>query len=208
MPPPKWTTEDRLKLIRSFEARHRAPTAGALITWAALTVDSLNYLDEIDREYESNLPVESQWRGIIDVAHARWAAATAVTALDLCAAGLGRAICRHRGLRELDLEDFAPITRGKPEKIEERKLRRGQLPEPALDWIAAVRRDSRYKMIKRARDGLTHSYKGRRLSAGGPPQRLQLKLKEKEIGVREFIEGARDCATRHVSAFLQLLPQL
>jgi hypothetical protein len=206
MPPLKWTTEDRLEPIRSFEARHGAPDAGALIVWAAWTVDSLNYLDEIDREYESNPPIEGQWRDTIDVAHARWATATSITALDLCAAGLGRVFCQPQvGPYELDLADFDPDPSANQRTRARRAGRRDQLPLSARNWIVAAFDDPRYTTIKEVRNSLTHARMTRHL---GLHRRLQLGFQTTQIGVRELVETARDYATDHVSSFLQQLPLL
>ena len=94
-------------LIQSFETRHTNPSAGALFAWAASTMESLHYLDDIDRVYDtSHTVVGAHHADVVDVAHARWATSTCITALDLCAAGLGRSFCAHSGPRERDLACF------------------------------------------------------------------------------------------------------
>jgi hypothetical protein len=93
----KWTPNEVIELAQTFEARHQVPDAGALFLWAAWTVESLQYLDEIDLAYELDPPAGGHHCDIIDVAHARWATTTSITALDLCAAGLGQAFFEHQG---------------------------------------------------------------------------------------------------------------
>ncbi len=198
MPPFNWRV-DSMDLIRSFEARHKNPESGALFCWAVWAVDSLHYLDDIDHAYDtSHAIIGGHNPDILDVAHARWATATSITALDLCAAGLGRAFCQQQGKHELDLADFAP-----------NQDRRKKLPSPARKWVDAVHADPQYKTIKQSRNFLTHSRILRHFEIGpGPPQRLKLELDGTKVGVRQLIEAARDCATRHVSEFIEKLPQL
>lgn len=205
MPPLKWTREPT-ELIRLFETRHYTPASGALFSWAAWAVEGLHYLDDIDRAYDcSHATIGGHSRDVVDVAHARWATATCITALDLCAAGLGHAFCGHKRTLELDIGYFDPS--GKPSK--QKVALRAKLPPPARQWVDDVCADPKYRQLKDARDWLTHSRVKRHftLAAGGPPQRLQLELATK-VEVRQLVEGAWDFATRHVSAFLELLPRL
>jgi hypothetical protein len=205
MPPFKWTS-DPIELIQSFETRHKNPFSGALFAWAVWTVESLHYLDDIDRAYETSHAVSGAHRlDVVDVAHARWATGTCITALDLCAAGLGRSFCAHNQPRELDLAGFDP---SKPSKRQD--ARRTLLPAPARQWVDEVCADVHYKQIKGARDWLVHSRLIRHftLDAGGPLQRLKLEIETTQFGVRHVVEVARDVATQHVAAFLALLPRL
>jgi hypothetical protein len=139
---------------------------------------------------------------VVDVAHARWATGTCVTALDLCAAGLGRSFCAHGGARELDLACFDS---SQPSK--RNVACRAQLPPSVLKWVDSVYADSEYKSIKEARDWLVHRRLKRHfaLSTGGPLRRLKLELGTMQLEVRDVVEVARDVATRHVAAFLDLL---
>ena len=206
MPPFVWPT-DPMKLVQNFEARRQSPTAGALFAWAAFTLETLHYLDDIDSAFDhSHQPIGAHKPDIVDVAHSRWATGASVTALDLCAAGLARAFCQHRKDRELDIGDFEPSSTTGRQKA---AARRAQLPTPALNWIDSVYADPRYATVKEARDWLTHSRVRRHIigSAGGPPVRLELDLSAR-ISVRQLVEAARDLATRHVLAFFTILPQL
>jgi hypothetical protein len=80
----------------------------------------------------------------------------------------------------------------------------------ALQWVDDVCADAEYKTIKGARDWLVHSRLKRHftLSTGGPPQRLKLELETTQLEVRHVVQVARDVATRHVVAFLDLLPRV
>lgn len=195
MPPYNWQA-DPFKLIQQFETRHNNPAAGALFAWAVWTVDCLHYLDDLDQAFDgSRIPIAGHMPDVVDVAHARWVTGTSITSLDLCAAGLGRAFCGQNGKRELDIGDF-------------NDTRKAQLPLDAQQWIDRIHEDSNYKQVKSARDWLTHSRLNRHFFIGGPPQRLTLEFDSTRLPVRDLIELARDLATRHVSDFLQILPQL
>ena len=103
MPPYNWPV-NAIDLIQKFEARHNSPAASALFFWAVSAVDSLYYLDDIDLEFDtSRQHLLGHVRDVIDISHAWWATGTSITALDLCAAGLGRVFCGHTGNYELDL---------------------------------------------------------------------------------------------------------
>ena len=96
MPPFPWPVEP-VAVIQAFEARHQKPEAGALLSWAAWTLDGLQYLDDIDLQYDtSRAPVGNHRPDVVDVSHARWATGTCMTALDLCAAASGAGILRAR----------------------------------------------------------------------------------------------------------------
>ena len=205
MPPIRWAS-DPIAVIQSFETRHRSPSAGALFAWAASTIESLHYLDDIDQAYDASHAVAGAHPpDVVDVAHARWATSTCVTALDLCAAGLGRSFCKHSGPRELDLASFDV------NKLFKRRVAwRAQLPQLALGWVDGVMRDADYMRVKEGRDWLIHSRLNRHFTIcpGGPPQRLKLELQSTQLEVRYVVAVARDVATRHVSAFFGLLPNL
>lgn len=206
MPPYNWPKEP-VDIIQKFEIRHSHPDAGALFAWAVSAVECLHYLDDVDRAFDvSQTNAAGHRPDVVDVAHARWATGTCITALDLCAAGLGRALCGHTGARELDLGDFDPS--GKPSR--QIRARRAWLPLKAQQWLDNVLADPDYKAVKSARDWLTHSRLKRHfvLSAGGPPQRLSLELPPNKLPVRQLIEMTRDLATRRVSDFLKILPHL
>ncbi len=143
MPPFNWRV-DPTELIKSFEDRHQNPASGALFFWAVWAVDSLHYLDDIDRTYDTTPTTIADHRpDVVDVAHARWATATSITALDLCAAGLGRAFCQHQRKNDLALKKFAPNTPSN-------QARRAKLPPTARKWVDAVHADPQYKTIKRS----------------------------------------------------------
>ena len=205
MPQYRWPI-DPSKTILAFEARYHAPEAGALLSWAVSCVDALHYLADLDASYAAARSVAAPHHpDVVDVAHARWATGSSITALDLCAAAFGRAFCKHPGPQELDLSNFDPsATRKRQQQL------RALLPGPALQWVAAVFADPAFGQIKSARDSLTHRRVARHLyaSAGapGPDRRLDLQVDHSKIPVGELVVRARDLAATHVSVLLQVLP--
>jgi len=206
MPPHVWAS-DPLVEIRAFETRRSSAAAGALFSWAVWTIDSLHYLDDVDRSYDrSHQAVGGHRPDVVDVAHARWSTSTCVTAIDLCAAGLGRAFCGNQGTNEFDLGGLVSVTGSRRAA---RESRRAAVPQLALTWLDAVQGDPQYSTVKAARDWLTHSRLRRHftLQTGGPPQRLRLELTS-QMPVRTVIVNSIECGTRHVTDFLRILPAL
>src|SRR2546429_2483060 len=105
MPPFNWSA-DPVEIISQFETRHSNPEAGALLLFAVWTVDSLYYLQDLDDTHDLLQPTVAGHRpDVVEVAHSRWATGACVTALDLCVAALGRALCGYTGKRELAVSD-------------------------------------------------------------------------------------------------------
>ena len=201
MPAYSWPN-DPVEIIRSFEIRHQNPDAGALLLFAVWAVDSLHYLANLDRAHDlSASTIDDHHPDVVEVAHVRWATGTSITALDLCAAGLGRALCAHIGPRELDIGDFDPATPSKPIV----RLR-GLLPLDARLWVDALYADPRYKQIVAARHSLTHARLTRHFAV--PRQRLRLQVENDALDVPTLIDYARDVGTRHVSTLLAIVPGL
>jgi len=205
MPPFTWAN-DPIKAIQAFEGKHASLQAGALFVWAVAATESLHYLDDLDKTYgTSHTVVGSHRPDVVDVAHARWATSTCITALDLCAAGLGRAFCKHGGQREPDLGWFDSAR-----QLKRIVVWRAHLPASILQWVDGVLGDADYKKIKEARDWLVHSRLNRHfaITPGGPPHRLKLELQSVQLEIPQLVEVARDVATNHISSFIVILPNV
>lgn len=122
----------------------RDPDAGALLSWAGWAADSLFYLQEVDALAFGEGGLRGRDDGVVEIAHFRWAASTAVTALDLGAAAIGR-LCRVvlASGHELDVRDA-------------HKKMRLQLSIPALQWVDSVASDTRYRFVVSARHPMVH----------------------------------------------------
>jgi len=193
-----------MHVIAQFEARHGNSESGALFLFAVWAVESLYYLGDLDRALDpSQATVGDHVGDVVDVAHARWAMGTCITALDLGAAALGRALCAHTGTRALDLGDFNLDA----ERTQKRAARlRANLPAQARQWIDNVIKDPDYKQIKAARDSLTHARVSRHFTV--PRQRLRLQFGDDRLDVPTIIDCAKDVGSKHVSLLLAILPEL
>lgn len=204
------------KIIQDFEARGSCRgKVGALIWSAVWAVESLLYLDGIDLTYEQSLrPGSNPPRDFIDVAHARWATSTAVTALDLCAAALGREYGLYTAPHERDLRDFdANIkdTHGttKPH-IQKRRETLERSNAAALTWIDEVLQDDRYRDVQEgARNPLTHAWLPRHVEMGAGLSRAAFLLTTgKTFAARTLVLCAKDLARDRVSAFLAVVDNM
>lgn len=205
MPQFQWSTEPT-DLIQPFEVRYNAPDAGALFAWASRAVEELYYLDDIDLAFEASAQtVGNHNPDVVDIAHARWATGTCITALDLCAAAFGRTFCGNTSNREMDMSFFDMTGRHKKKAPQRRK----QLPVTVLSWINGVLIDMDYIQIKSARNWLTHSRVTRHFGIGPSGRhRLRLNIDGHKIPVRQVIKTARGVAVRHIPAILKVLPTL
>ena len=138
---------------------------------------------------------------VVDMAHVRWAAGTAVTAIDLCAAALARLHCGTTSSREGSISDFRPDPRN--------QRRRVALPPAALDWLDSVLADASYGAIKLARDPMTHGKLIRTLQIGvtppGPHEQRTLfpvAVSPQGMAARDVILLAVDVGVRHVASFV------
>jgi hypothetical protein len=205
MPAYSWPN-DPTQVISEFESRHQNPEAGALLLFAVWAVDSLYYLSDMDQALDpSQAMVGGHSADVVDVAHARWAVTTCITALDLCAAGLGRALCGHRKKAELSLGDF-DLERDLERKQQRATRLRSNLTPQAQRWIDGVLADPRYREIKAARNALTHARVARHFSM--PRQRIRLEVDDHQLDVPTMIDSAKRVGSEHVSALLAILPQL
>jgi hypothetical protein len=179
----------------NYEAGFRAHTARDC-------VDSLYYLYDLDAAAQPNGfedVLGHRW-STVDLSHARGASTTAITAIDLCAAALGRI---HSGI-EGDAWDRSVVSALKDAKIT-------AIPG-AAEWLEEVAARPLYEIIRDARHLFTHQahkhHAYMMVSEAEHPlgKRMILPLKigdiEALLSVREFIERARDLAHQEVASFL------
>jgi hypothetical protein len=133
----------------------------------------------------------------VDVAHARWAIADAITAIDLCAGALGRMHSGYPNSKGQEM-DFG---------LAKRDAGLGKLPA-CKKWIDGVTNDAEYTETWKLRGALVHRTARRpiemSLGAGARRSRLHLEAEpvSAAIGVEELVPRSRDLALRNVSAFL------
>jgi hypothetical protein len=135
------------------------PDAQARLSFAIECVNGLHYLVDLDEYLVPNDVatdvLNHNWQ-VVDMAHVRWAAGSAITALDLCAAALGRLYCGIVGNeRDLSVESA--------KQKHWTALRKARGGEPSK-WITAVRGDHRCQDLLRLRHELTHRVRPRSYS--------------------------------------------
>ena len=175
--------------------------------WAAWCVESLDYAVALDDDFY----VGGQTRGfhpdVIDLAHVRWTAGTAGTAIDLCAAALGAWYCAVApGAYQLDLRKIRPWARDN--KV---KRLRSSLPTPARAWVRRTWSDPDYKALLAIRNPFTHYRMARLLSIGGSGHTGRTEFstlpagprrRSATLSARKLVVMAQDLAHRHVQDFL------
>jgi hypothetical protein len=144
-------------------------------------------------------PLDHNWQ-VVDHAHARWAVGTAITALDLCAAALGRLLAGYPkpSGHELDLRRAQGLA-----QIHSHLS--------AGPWVMGVAADAGYDMVLNARHALTHRRMTQTIarafggSSGNGRSRTYLNVPSHgmpiTVHVPDLILTARDTAFRHVDAF-------
>jgi hypothetical protein len=169
---------------------------------AVHSVVSLQYLAALDRHLQpgrGRRKVLGYPAWAIDMAHLRWATTTAITALDLCAATLGRLHC---GTGRVGHDLSVRTARGRPE------IRR--IPA-AVSWLEAVEANSRYRYLLKLRNRLAHQTELFTELGAIHDDRLHVVLGLGGIGgggvatasVAEVVVLARDVAFTHLTAFLE-----
>ena len=199
MPPVNWPIEP-VTTVNEFATRHGLAHHSGLILHGVWAVDSLHYLAEIDAQDDlSNETILGYPPDRVDVAHVRWATGTCITALDLCAAGLGRIFCGHTATKELAVSDFAP-------KVKRKIDYRAMLPAPALKWLDELLGDDDYVKVKDVRNALTHGLIRRHFKM--PRQRLDIQVRDVRLDVPTIVAISRDTAQAQIGKLLDILPAI
>jgi hypothetical protein len=175
------------------EASWRAVDFASIASWI---VDGLHYLVDVDGH-----PIDQRPAGYpaaqVDHAHARWAVSDAITAIDLCAAALGRLLTdqypQGKWDQEMDFRDAENLLKNDAD---------------AGPWIAEVQSDPDHALLLEFRHAAVHRVIRRHatVSVGegtvGSWWTASLKKDAPQIDVGQLPAIARDFATRHVEAFL------
>ena len=122
--------------------------------WAA---DGLHHLLDLDDRTFGVWPRQQHGylEEAVDLAHVRWASASAITTLDLCAATMGRRRCAGRPYgSEYSLRDFDP-KRARDKKAAKSRL--AQLKMLKRAWITATTTYKDYATVLNARNPMVHS---------------------------------------------------
>jgi hypothetical protein len=204
MPPQPWS-RDPVHVVQALSPSGQE--GGALTLWAAWCVEALDYGEEIDDEFFAKGTTRGFHPDVIDLAHVRWSAGTACTAIDLCAAALGSWYCGVKpGAHQLDLRQIRPWSRNRSiSNI------RTKLPAAARAWVRGTWVDPDYKTLLAVRNPFTHSRLARHLSrpthghqgrTAFPVPRARGGSRSSVVDSRRVVVLARDVARHRVQAFL------
>ncbi len=189
---------------------------GHLAVAAARAAESLVYLVDLDdRRFGGVWPIDAYEHATVDDGHVRWAAAGALTSLDLCIAAAARisGFARNPPRKEDSIRSFYNPAAGLD--------RRSSIPAPWRVWIDAVVTDLRYDTLVQIRNAVLHSdllrgtygttgslaghglrfdYRG--VGAHWAPQRGS------NHRARDIVVLSRDVALFHANAFVGVLQGL
>ena len=194
---------------------------GHLATGAGRAAESLVYLADLDdSRFGAIWPNDRYGNDVVDDAHVRWAAATALTSLDLCIAAAGRlaGFAQRPPRGEDSIRDYYRFT-NTGMLVDNRQL----VTAPWRAWIDALVADCRYDMLLGVRNTLVHSDALRIIHATTEPIHghdlrygyrvgpLNLPFHSSThttVMAREVVELSRDVSLSHVAAFVTVLESL
>jgi len=177
---------------------------GALVMWARWTVDSLYYLQELDAAVDRHGPNRHHWASI-DIAHVRWAAGSAIGAIDLCAAALARKLAigpkrRKDGTaHEFDLADLI-------KSVDAGRVRGG-----GAAWARNVSKNKAVVTLTAIRHPTTHARLTRHFGVGGnfgERTRLSVPGRRAPMAAAAIVKLARTTATNVVEDFFDRIATL
>jgi hypothetical protein len=192
-----------------------------LSTAAARSAESLVYLADIDdRRFGGAWPFDGYENDSVDDGHVRWAAAGALTSLDLCIAAAGRLVgfAINPPRKEDSIRDYYRIS-ASGQVVDNRNL----VAVPWRAWIDCLIADPRYTTLLRVRNALMHAdafrvihgttgvLAGHALRFGYNTAALSFPSQttaHTPISARDVVVLARDVAWTHVNAFAAALASL
>ena len=176
----------------------RNDDAGRCLRWAAQATQALDYLKDLHEA----LPKSRELSGghdvlAIQVAHARWASATSMTAIDLCAAALGY-LYLPRCSKDA-YYDFRQLCK---------KITTVRTHPGTTEWIDQVNNNADFKLIDGIRDPLVHRTLPRRYAVDFTSADTLVDTAMDVIGytdpipVAEIVLASRRCARMLVGSFM------
>jgi hypothetical protein len=214
MAPHLWAPLDPMTVDQQFNRRHGlAMTLPQSFIWAVWAAEGSDYLEKLDATHpggDHNVPPTGTHPDLVDIAHVRWATGNAITAIDLCAATIGRLFCGVSGPPELDLRGF-DTTIGSSRRRAEVAARRGLVPPDFLTWVDDTLADALYQELHQARNPFTHSWLQRKLFRGGqaPANRTEFEVLGTgyQMNARKMVEDSASLAIGRVKAFIEVVNQ-
>ena len=169
---------------------------------SAWTVEGIDHLADMHEWLFADRRRLGRHHGdVVELAHARWATGSAITALDLCAGALARLHCGWTKDKLPDVRSLDPNEQKHGTQLYDR------LPQPAQKWVDKVVGDRDYRVVLDARNPFTHSRLGRTISVGNQlgvrSGRTAFHLPRTTQPVStDLIRNARKLSARHVEEFL------
>lgn len=191
---------------------------GHLASAAGRAAESLAYLAEIDDlRFKDVWPVDEYQNDVVDDGHVRWAAAGALTSLDLSMAAAARlgGFAQRPPRGEDSIRVYYRVTHAG--NVEDKRY---LVVPPWRAWIDGVVGDARYDTLLRVRNALIHAdafriihgttgpLGGHSLRYGYNVGPLVLPVQQSShltVMAREIVELSRDVAFDHVGAFVGVL---
>lgn len=181
--------------------------------WAVWAADGVHRLLDLDDEAFGVMPREmgGYSEEALDLSHVRWASASAITTLDLCAGTLGRRRCPPRK-NEYSLRSFDPMRARHRDTKEAAQARLDELQPEERTWVEAATTDADYAIVLSARNPMTHGRLKRTLYGNVVPPRPHENRTGFPVGPgdtlvhsRPLIELCSKVATHHLEDFLTMI---
>jgi hypothetical protein len=214
MTPHLWAPLNPQRVDQQFNKRHPAMPLPQSFIWAVWAAEGSDYLGKLDATHPGSsyqhVPPTGAHPDLIDIAHVRWATGNAITAIDLCAATIGRLFCGNTGQRELSLRDFDPGN------VRHQAVagNRAALAPPRQDflvWVDDTLADPLYQELHDARNPFTHSWLQRKLFRGGqaPTNRTEFQVLGTgyQMNAPKMVEDSASLAIGRVKAFIEVVDQ-
>lgn len=206
MTPHLWAPLDPMAVAQQFDQSHGSGmTLPQSFIWAVWAAEGSHYLEKLDATHpggDHDVPPTGTHPDLVDIAHVRWATGNAITAIDLCAATIGRLFCGNMGSRELSLRDFDP---GNVRHLTAVTANRASLAPPRQDflrWVDDTLADQLYQKLHQARNPFTHSWLQRKLFSGGqaPANRTEFEVLGTgyQMNARKMVEDSASLAIGRV----------
>jgi hypothetical protein len=174
--------------------------------WAIDALQSLSWLASVDAGAFSGGQGPTGWDPrIIDVAHARWATSTAITAIDLCVAETAVKLCGvdFWSKRLPDAKEVMRQLRALS------KICPSDAISSAIEWVEKLQSDNGHQALRRyARNPLTHSFVVRSAMIGGGRTPFEVdpaEPAESRPDPPALIARSTKLAEKHIAEFRRLI---
>lgn len=212
---------ERLRVVASRKLEPKAVSPRAishLVAASVRAVGALKYLVALDDVLDAPSWSRADPRDMVDAAHTRWATASAISALDACAAVLGRVHSPSSAVKfETDLRGLDPASTKKKAGGLSAADRFSKLRAPWQSWVRDVHSDPRYARVLRARHALAHSSVPEEVTSGVAGHALRWRFAigadldtvnisippAAWIGSRQLVLECAELATDRVRGFLE-----